>query len=150
MSLLWLPREWRVRVLTVAYRTSMVWTPLPLWPVSCKAPTPMPCCSNHAGTHLKAQGVPTSGPLHWLVLLSGMLYWQIAAWLTHLTPLSFCSNVTFMMPTLTPLQALPMLQNSLISAFSAALTTFYYLLITFTHEDARSTRTGTWSLFLTS
>ena len=86
--------------------------------------------------------------------LAGSSVWNAlladAAWLTHLTPLSFCSNVTFMMPTLTPLQALPMLQNSLISAFSAALTTFYYLLIMFTHEDARSTGTGALSLFLTS
>lgn len=93
----------------------MVWTPLPLLPVSYKAPTPMLCCSHHAGTHLKAQGISASGPLHWLALLSGMLYWQIAAWLTYLT---LCSKVTFMKPTLTPLQALPTLQSSDFSLLS--------------------------------
>lgn len=105
----------------------MVWTPLPLLPVSYKAPTPMLCCSHHAGTHLKAQGISASGPLHWLALLSGMLYWQIAAWLTYLT---LCSKVTFMKPTLTPLQALPTLQSSLIS-LCFLHSTYHLLLFTY-------------------
>lgn len=46
---------------------------------------------------------PASGPLHWLILLPGMLLPQITTWLTSSSPLCLESSVTFSVkPALTP------------------------------------------------
>lgn len=105
---------------------------------------------NHIGKHLTTSRTPSSGTMHRLFLLCRIFFLQLATWFAHSSPLSLCSNVTSMRPTLTTFVTCPSptLQPSLISIFSQYVpTSNIHLFIMFMHKNTRSTRAKFLSLF---